>query len=129
MAKLNSKKTEKLCIYKEKKFGRIDSWYICQFQQHFTSNFFVRKCFGKLLCVNSLGLQFFWGQKEIGAIAVCWWNSLNTSSWKNILAFKCNFIRKGEKAIRIWKNAFFKGQQLLLVQLKVCFNVVFLIWI
>ena len=41
MTKLNSKKTEKLCIYEGKKFCRIDS--LGQFHQHSMSSFYTHK--------------------------------------------------------------------------------------
>ena len=47
----------------------------CQFLQHFTSSFFVRKSFGQLFCTYGLGLYIF-GTRILAQklLVKCWWN-------------------------------------------------------
>jgi hypothetical protein len=47
----------------------------CQFHQHYTRAFFIRKFYAKIFGTYILGLSFFWC-KNIGANALlkCWWN-------------------------------------------------------
>ena len=47
----------------------------CQFHQHFTSSFFIRKSFEQLFCTYSLGLYFFGARILAQKLLVkCWCN-------------------------------------------------------
>ena len=49
----------------------------CQFHQHFTSSFFVRKALEQLFCTYIVGLNFFGARKLAQKLLVkCWWNWL-----------------------------------------------------
>jgi len=53
----------------------------CWFHQHFTSSFFVRKCFAKLFSNYSLALKFFDSRISAQKLLIkCWWNWLQESS-------------------------------------------------
>ncbi len=68
-------------------FSLTCEWNWCQFQQHFTCSFFIRKFRGKLFCAYILGLNFFW-RKNFGAnvLIKCWWNWLLVSKILKISA-------------------------------------------
>ena len=56
----------------------------CQFHQHFTSSFFVGKCFEKLFCTYIVGLYFFVARKLAQTLLIkCWWN------WPLCFNFTC----------------------------------------
>ena len=107
----HSSLTTKIGKPKKWKFGRIGSR--CQFHQHFTSSFFVRKSFKQLFCTYGLSLYLFGKRKLTKKLLVkCWSNWLQVGENQGQKDSEQKTIRQAIKwSENIWLNKFFSFEK------------------